>query len=584
MTVPVDTTVLINITPGHNMANIPETPTYTPGVYLLETSDYVLGGSTGVSNQQAKDLANRTAYLKQTADSQGITVSGLSTAVSTLTDRVDDLEVAVDANTTLIAQKANIASPTFTGSPAAPTATVGTNSTVLATTAFVTTADNNLQSTINSGLALKANIASPALTGTPTAPTATVGTNTTQIATTAFVTSAMAGLGSGYIAKAGLQEMNAGSNLGVNTLTGRTAQTKLTLDVVPTDSTQTGTVGVPNTGPKLTIDSAAGVQGDAALTLLGKVGDTLVKAGSNGVTTGLTGAFYTTRGAGSPTVTADFVAQSGANRRYDIASSDNMMGIRVYANATSGTPVYAMSVLITGAANTVGNIGIQTAAGSNSSLTVDSLDGASKNAARFNGQVILAKAPTNPIQPILDFYDGTNDYYLQLGNTGTLNFINTSAVITGTLSQTGNLAVFGTLTASNFNQFGTFSPTVSGDTTAGTASYTRQIGRWSRAGNLLSVEGRITYSAASGSGALLIGNLPMGSVIETVANSYAAYGDCVINLDTTYNNIRTGINYGTTSNTAMYILHKPVTGAPAQLTVANAPAADIFFSITYRIA
>ena len=40
---------------------------------------------------------------------------------------------------------------------------------------------------VNTGLALKANIASPTFTGTPTAPTATAGTNTTQIATTAFV-------------------------------------------------------------------------------------------------------------------------------------------------------------------------------------------------------------------------------------------------------------------------------------------------------------------------------------------------------------------------------------------------------------
>lgn len=37
-------------------------------------------------------------------------------------------------------------------------------------------------------LNLKANLASPALTGTPTAPTAPAGTNTTQLATTAFVT------------------------------------------------------------------------------------------------------------------------------------------------------------------------------------------------------------------------------------------------------------------------------------------------------------------------------------------------------------------------------------------------------------
>lgn len=41
-------------------------------------------------------------------------------------------------------------------------------------------------------LAAKANIASPTFTGTPSAPTAAAGTNTTQIATTAFVLSAIA--------------------------------------------------------------------------------------------------------------------------------------------------------------------------------------------------------------------------------------------------------------------------------------------------------------------------------------------------------------------------------------------------------
>lgn len=41
----------------------------------------------------------------------------------------------------------------------------------------------------------KAPLASPALTGTPTAPTAAVGTNTTQIATTAFVKSVVASAG-----------------------------------------------------------------------------------------------------------------------------------------------------------------------------------------------------------------------------------------------------------------------------------------------------------------------------------------------------------------------------------------------------
>jgi hypothetical protein len=71
-----------------------------------------------------------------------------------------------------------IASPTFTGTPAAPTASAGTSTTQIATTAFVATS-----------FATKA---SPTFTGTPAAPTASANTNTTQIATTAFVMTELA--------------------------------------------------------------------------------------------------------------------------------------------------------------------------------------------------------------------------------------------------------------------------------------------------------------------------------------------------------------------------------------------------------
>ena len=47
------------------------------------------------------------------------------------------------------------------------------------------------QTDLNSALAFKANLASPTFTGTPLAPTATGGTNTTQLATTAFVQAAL---------------------------------------------------------------------------------------------------------------------------------------------------------------------------------------------------------------------------------------------------------------------------------------------------------------------------------------------------------------------------------------------------------
>lgn len=116
---------------------------------------------------------------------------------------------------TALAAKAPLASPTFTGTPVAPTATAGTNTTQVATTAFVTTAvsnlvasapgaldtldelaaalgdDANFATTMTNALAAKAPLASPALTGTPTAPTAAGGTNTTQVATTAFVATAV---------------------------------------------------------------------------------------------------------------------------------------------------------------------------------------------------------------------------------------------------------------------------------------------------------------------------------------------------------------------------------------------------------
>lgn len=74
------------------------------------------------------------------------------------------------------------ASPALTGTPTAPTATSGTDTTQIATTAFVTGASNSLQSQID----LKSPIASPTFTGVPAGPTAALSTSTTQLATTEF--------------------------------------------------------------------------------------------------------------------------------------------------------------------------------------------------------------------------------------------------------------------------------------------------------------------------------------------------------------------------------------------------------------
>ncbi|KDX35195.1 phage Tail Collar domain protein [Escherichia coli 2-210-07_S4_C2] len=140
-------------------------------------------------------------------------------------DKVLELKVYVDdqmakhlAAPDPHSQYAQKESPTFTGTPKAPTPAAGNNTTQVATTAFVQAAltalingapatldtlkelaaainnDPKFSTTINNALALKAPLSSPALTGTPTAPTAAQSVNNTQIATTAFVKSAIAAM------------------------------------------------------------------------------------------------------------------------------------------------------------------------------------------------------------------------------------------------------------------------------------------------------------------------------------------------------------------------------------------------------
>ena len=101
-------------------------------------------------------------------------------------------------------------SPHFTGIPTAPIASPGDNSTQIATTAFVTNAIIAATTGVSSfntrtgAVVLNQNDiisaggwASPQFTGVPTAVTAAPGTNTTQLATTAFVTAAIAAAGGG---------------------------------------------------------------------------------------------------------------------------------------------------------------------------------------------------------------------------------------------------------------------------------------------------------------------------------------------------------------------------------------------------
>ena len=108
-----------------------------------------------------------------------VTGRSISTNGNTLISAVQPSSVASSLGI------APLNAPALTGIPTAPTANIGTNTTQLATTAFV-------NAEIAGDTANLAPLNSPALTGTPTAPTAAVTTNTTQLATTAFVNAEIA--------------------------------------------------------------------------------------------------------------------------------------------------------------------------------------------------------------------------------------------------------------------------------------------------------------------------------------------------------------------------------------------------------
>ncbi|MBU0941125.1 MAG: hypothetical protein KKD36_06820 [Bacteroidetes bacterium] len=92
--------------------------------------------------------------------------------------------------------KANVASPTFTGTVSGITATMVGLSNVDNTS----DANKPVSTAAQTALDTKANLDSPTLTGTPLAPTAAAETNSIQIATTEYVTTAISTSGANFLA------------------------------------------------------------------------------------------------------------------------------------------------------------------------------------------------------------------------------------------------------------------------------------------------------------------------------------------------------------------------------------------------
>jgi len=150
------------------------------------------GAVVGTTNTQT--LTNKTLTLPKI--NENVAVTSTATELNILdgatlsTAELNYVDGVTSAIQTQIDTKAPTASPTFTGTVSGVTKSmVG-----LANVDNTSDANKPVSTAAQTALDLKAPLASPALTGTPTAPTATAGTNTTQVATTAFVGQAVADL------------------------------------------------------------------------------------------------------------------------------------------------------------------------------------------------------------------------------------------------------------------------------------------------------------------------------------------------------------------------------------------------------
>lgn len=201
---------------------------------------------TGVPTAPTAAFGTNTTQLATTAFVEAA-ITGSTSGVSTFNGRTG--AVTLQANDLTAAGGALLASPALTGTPSAPTAAGGTNSTQLATTAYVQTAiaarGGVLSFNGRAGAvtlttaditgAGGAPLASPAFTGTPVAPTAGTGTNTTQLATTAFVLAQIAA--SGPAASTAAPLMNGVASAGSSAAYSRGDH------VHPTDTTRFPTTG-----------------------------------------------------------------------------------------------------------------------------------------------------------------------------------------------------------------------------------------------------------------------------------------------------------------------------------------------------
>ncbi len=178
---------------GGSIANVNTVASNLSGVNSF-AERYRVGSSDPSSDNDAGDLffntSDNTFKFFDGSSYQAVNVTGIGNVVEDTTPQLGG-NLDVNGNSIVSTSDGNIAiTPNGSGKVVLDGLSYpdsdGTNGQV------ITTNGSGVLSFGTVDLSVKANIASPTFTGTPAGPTASAGTNTTQLATTAFVTTAVA--------------------------------------------------------------------------------------------------------------------------------------------------------------------------------------------------------------------------------------------------------------------------------------------------------------------------------------------------------------------------------------------------------
>ncbi len=126
---------------------------------------------------------------------------------------------------------------------------------------------------------------------------------------------------------------------------------------------------------------------------------------------------------------------------------------------------------------------------------------------------------------------------------------------------------------------GTFTPTVTGTATAGTATYTGQVGKYTKVGRLVTCMIRLNWNSGTGTGNLLFSGFPFANASDATYGgvSFSWFGDVAL----TANNVATA--YMQNGGNAVLGQQYPVGGGSLS-TIPYDAAGNVAFTISYMTA